>query len=201
MKIIQACLIAVCMIVVTTGIKAQRIKLIEGDLSPLKNEKKINTEFTYDHMSVGKFDKEEDYIAKKKDEYNKKQSGKGDKWAKDWVDDRQDKFEPKFNELFEKESEIATTGSKKEAKYTLIYKTTFTEPGFNIAIMRHNAETNADVWIVEAANPSKVIAKISVQKAQGRTFWGEDYETGGRIAECYADAGKALGRFIRKEIK
>jgi hypothetical protein len=201
MRLIKACAALLCMMAVFAGTNAQRIKLIEGDLTPLKNEKKINTEFTYDHMSVGKFDKEEDYIAKKKDEYNKKESGKGDKWAKDWVADRQDKFEPKFNDLFEKESEMATTGSKKEAKYTLIYKTTSTEPGFNIAIMRHNAETNAEVWIVEAANHSKVIAKISVQKAQGRTFWGEDYETGGRIAECYADAGKALGRFIRKEIK
>lgn len=175
---------------------AQRIKLDEGNLSPLKNEKAINVEFTYDNMKVGKYDKEEDYIAKKKEEYNKKEASKGDAWAQNWVNDRDARFEPKFNELFEKSSDI-TAGPNKNAKYTLIFKTIFTEPGFNIAVMRKNAEINAEAWIVETANKSNVIAKISVDRAQGRTFGGYDFDTGGRIAEAYADAGKALGRFVK----
>jgi hypothetical protein len=199
MKMIKPCMIALCMIVTSLSINAQRIKLMEGDLGALKGESKINIEFTYDNMSVGKYRDEAEYISKKTEEYNKKEAGKGDRWAKDWVLDRKDKFEPKFNELFEKGSEMTVTGAKKDAKYTLIYKTTSTEPGFNVGIMRRNAETNAEAWIVEAGNPSKVIAKISVQRAQGRTFGGYDFDTGGRIAECYADAGKALGKFIRKQ--
>lgn len=173
---------------------AQRIKLVEGDLSVLKNEQNINTEFTYDNMKVGKYDKEADYVSDKTQSLNKKEPGRGDTWAKAWVSDRDDRFEPKFNELFEKSSGMSIS---KDAKYTLIFKTLTTEPGFNIGITRKNAEINAEVWVVETANKDKVVAKATVQKAVGRTFGGYDFDTGERLSEAYADAGKALGRFVK----
>lgn len=174
--------------------KAQKLKLTEGDLSVLKDETAINFEFTYDNMAVGKFDAEKDYIEKKTEEYNKKESGRGDNWAKSWVSDRQARFEPKFIELFTKSSGMSES---KKAKYTLIFKTKFTEPGYNIYISRKNAKIDADAVIVETANKSKVIAIISVDNALGRTFGGYDYDTGLRISEAYADAGKALGKYIK----
>ncbi len=183
-----------------SGINAQKINILEGDLAPLKGEKNINTEFTYDNMAVGKFKTEAEYVAKKTEEYNKKEPGKGDKWAQAWVDDRVGNYDRKFNELFEKYSDIVVSSTKKSAKYTLIYKTIFTEPGYNIYISRKNAETDAEVWIVETANPSKVIAKLEVKNAKGRTFGGNDYASSERIAECYADAGKALGKFIKNKL-
>lgn len=200
MKFIRTCALVIGMVAFSLCGFAQHIKLIEGDLSPLKGQTSINTEFTYDNMSVGKFKTEAEYVSKKKDEYNKKEPGKGDKWAQDWVADRTGNFDRKFNELFEKHSNIRVTGSKHDAKYTLIYKTTFIEPGYNIYITRKNAETDAEVWIVEAANPSKVVAKIDVKNAKGRTFGGNDYASGERIGECYADAGKYLGKFIKDKI-
>jgi hypothetical protein len=178
---------------------AQKIKLIEGDLSPLKGETSINLKLTYDNMSVGKFDKESDYIAKKTEEYNKKEPGRGDTWAKSWVSDRDRVFEPKFIELFERETEM-TVSKKKPAKYTLIFKTTSTEPGYNVVVMRKNALINAEAWIVETGS-EKVIAKLSVLKVPGRSYGGYDYDTGGRIGECYADAGKYVGKFIKKKAK
>ncbi|MEP7107248.1 MAG: hypothetical protein ABI760_04685 [Ferruginibacter sp.] len=50
---------------------------------------------------------------------------------------------------------------------------------------------------METANKSKIIAIISVDNALGRTFGGYDYDTGLRIGEAYADAGKALGKYIK----
>jgi hypothetical protein len=196
MKIISTCALGLSMAFLCYSSSAQRLKLMEGSLSVLKDSRSINTEFTYDNMKVGKYDKEEDYVNNKKADYNKKESGKGDTWAKNWVDDRESRFEPKFNELLEKSSDMSV---KKDAKYTLIFKTSFTEPGFNIGIMRKNAEMNGEAWIVETANKSNVIAKISVQKALGRTFGGYDFDTGQRISEAYADAAKALGNFIKKQ--
>ena len=201
MTFIKTCVLGFCMMAVAATLNAQRINILEGDLTPLKAEKSINTEFTYENMSVGKFKTEAEYVAKKTDEYNKKEPGKGDKWAQDWVGDRTGNFDRKFNELFEKYSGLIVTASKKGAKYTLIYKTTFIEPGYNIYISRKNAETDAEVWIVESANPSKVIAKLEVKNAKGRTFGGNDYASGERIAECYADAGKALGKFVKNKIE
>jgi hypothetical protein len=177
---------------------SQKIKLLEGSLSPLKGQTSIKTEFEYD-MSVGKFPKEEDYIAKKKSELNGKEAGRGDSWEESWKSDRQDRFEPQFRELFSKHSDISTVGDN--ATYTLIFKTIKTEPGFNVGVANKAAYIDAEVIIVEAQNPSKVIARISVLKAPGRDVMGFDYETGARLQEAYAKAGKELGGFIKKNLK
>ncbi|MFT3945537.1 MAG: hypothetical protein QM763_01075 [Agriterribacter sp.] len=43
-----------------------------------------------------------------------------------------------------------------------------------------------------------MLAKISVDKAPGKSFWGNDYDTGERLSECYATAGRAVGKFVKK---
>ena len=195
MKFYSTTTLLLLLLVTSFKVAAQRLKLTDGSLTALKNESSISTSFTYDDMKVGKFDKESEYVNNKKADYNKKEAGKGDTWAKNWESDRAARFEPKFDELLEKASDLTI---KKGSKYTLIFKTTFTEPGFNIGIMRKNAEINGDAWVVETANPTTAIAKISVEKALGRTFGGYDFDTGERISEAYADAAKALGSFIKK---
>jgi hypothetical protein len=189
---------AIVLVSLCTSVVAQKIKLVEGDLGPLKGQTSIKTEFKYD-MSVGKFDKEDDYIAQKKKELNEKEPDRGDSWEKNWKADRQDRFEPQFRELFSKHSEMSTTGEN--AKYTLIFKTVHTEPGFNVHVMSKPAYIDAEAWIVEAQDPNKVIAKITITKALGRDVFGFDYETGLRLQEAYAKAGKELGGFIRKNAK
>lgn len=178
----------------TLTANAQRFKVTEGDLSALKGETSYNIEFTYNDMSVGKFEHESEYIEKKKAEYNSKEPGRGDSWAKSWISDRKMVFEPKFIDLFEKTSDMTV---KATAKYTIIFHTTTTEPGYNIYISKKNAEIDAEATIVETANRSKIIAVISVKNAPGRTFSGNDFATGDRISECYAVAGKKLSKFIK----
>lgn len=177
---------------------AQKIKLLEGDLSPLKGQTSVKTEFQYE-MSVGKFDKEEDYIAKKKSELNEKEPGRGDSWEKVWVTDRKDRFEPQFRELFSKHSDISTIDDN--APYTLIFKTIKTEPGFNVGVASRPAFIDAEALIVDSKDLSKVVAKISIMKAPGRDVMGFDYETGARLQEAYAKAGKELGGYLKKNIK
>lgn len=187
--------IAVCS---TYMAEAQKIKITEGNLSALKGQTEINTEYSYDNIKVGNFNNEDDYIQKKKDEYNKKEAGKGDTWAAAWKNDRRSRFEPKFEELFSENANIKA-GKSPNAKYTLIFKTTFVEPGFNVGVMRKNAYIDGEIWIVETADHSKVIAKATVDNSPGRMFGGFDFDTGARIAEAYAAAGKAFGKKVRKE--
>jgi hypothetical protein len=183
----------------TSAAYAQKIKLVEGDLSVLKDQKGVKTIFSYDDMSVGKVPKEADYVSKKKEEYNAKEAGTGDKWEKAWVDDRKERFEPQFRELFSKYAEMSTVAE--DAPYTLIFKTTKTEPGWNIGITRAPAYIDAEAWIVKSDTPDKAIARITVTKAPGRDAFGYDFETGARLAESYAKAGKELGAFIKKNAK
>lgn len=51
-------------------------------------------------MGVGKFKDEADFVNKKKSEYNKKENGRGDKWEKSWIADRELRYQPHFEELF-----------------------------------------------------------------------------------------------------
>jgi hypothetical protein len=175
---------------------AQKVKLVEGSLKALKGEKVIKTEFTYDQMTIGDDGlKEQDYIKRKKTDYDEKEKGRGDKWEKAWYADRTERFEPQFNELFEKYGEVATKGS---SKYTLIFKTTRTEPGWNVGVARKSARIDAEVLIVETANRSNVIAKLTVTNAPGRGGMGYDFDTGFRLQEAYAKSGKEIGKLITK---
>jgi hypothetical protein len=142
---------------------------------------------------------ETDYVAEKKAAYNKKEAGKGDAWEKNWYADKEGRYEQHFDDLFEKQSgmDLDKAGN---AKYTLIFKTKFVEPGYNIYVSRKNAELDGEAWIVETANPSNVIAKLSVDNCPGRTFGGNDYDSGVRIEEAYEVAGKGLGKFLKKEL-
>ena len=196
---------------------AQKVKLEEGDLSPLKSEKTIAFAFTYDSMMIGSSghghppgpphppgpghshgqQTEAEYVAKHTEDYNKKSPGKGDEWAKAWKDDRETLYEPGFIKEFEKYGGIQPDA---KSKYTLIFKTTNTEPGFNVGFMRHNSEISGVVWIVETANKSHVIAKISVTNSPGGSFFENDYATDERISTAYSEAGRGLGYFIKGKL-
>ena len=174
--------------------QAQRIKTTSGDENILKGETTINIEFVYDGLSVGKYDKEADYIKAKTDEYNKKEPGRGDSWAKSWVSDRESRFEPRFINEFQDATGMTV---KKDAKFTLVFKTTSIEPGYNIVISRKNAEIDAVAWIIETGKPDKKLAEFTINNAPGRIYGGYDYDTGTRIQEAYAVSGKRLGKYLK----
>lgn len=194
MKVLRPIMLMAAATALAANVHAQRIRVTEGSLDVLKNEKDINIEYSYDHMKVGKFDKEADYVKSRTEELNKKEPGRGDTWAKAWVADRKSRFEPKFDELFTKTADM-TLATK--AKYTIIFNTSFVEPGFNVGVMKKNAYIDGEIVIVETADKNKVVAKATIEKAPGRSFWGNDFDTGERISEAYAMAGKALARKVK----
>src|SRR5215467_1415308 len=189
MKTTNLILASLFFVLATSSIHAQRAKLVEGDLSSLKGEKEINIEFTYDSMRVGKYEKESDFVAYKKEQLNKSEAGKGDTWAVKWADDRSYKFEPKFIETFQNYSQLQV-GKKLAAKYTIIFHTTFTEPGFSAGWpVRKSAEIRGEALIVETADRTKVLGKITIEKAMGSPYGGFDFDTGVRITDAYGEAG------------
>jgi hypothetical protein len=67
--------------------------------------------------------------------------------------------------------------------------------------MRKNATVDFEIDLVESASKSKNIAKISMAKVPCGQFGGYDFDTGVRIAESYAKAGKSLAAFLDKKLK
>ncbi|MBO9733109.1 MAG: hypothetical protein J7623_30995 [Chitinophaga sp.] len=200
MKLIPRTLSLVTLLAIGVSASAQKIKLVEGSLGVLKGQTQMNVIYNYDSLGVGKFANEADYIEKKVTEYNKKEPGRGDSWVKAWKSDRARRFEPKFNDLFNEYGDLKL-GKSKKAKYTLILKTTFVEPGWNIGISRKKASVNTEALIVPNEDLTKVLARVTITKAPGGTFGGYDFDTGTRIAESYAITGKKLAKFIKKKAK
>lgn len=179
---------------------AQKVKITEGSLKPLKGQKSVNTQFTYENMLIGgKGLTEQAYIEKRKKELDEKEAGRGEKFETAWFADRKERFEPQFRELFSKHGEISTVDEK--AQYTIIIHTTRTEVGFNVGVASKPAYIDLDITVVETADPSKVVAKITMLKSPGSQMMGMDFETGVRLQEAYAKAGKELGKLFSKETK
>jgi hypothetical protein len=197
MKSLQKALLSAVVLLITSTAFGQKIHLKDGDKTVLKNENVINIEFTFDNLRVGKYNKEDEYIAAKKEEYNKKEPGRGDTWASRWKDDQQTRFPADFVNLFTKNASMTTS---KDAKYTMIVHTTFIEPGFYtpIAFVRKYANINADISIVETANKNKSVASFTIENSPGRSAIDiADFDTGQRISEAYAKAGKELGKYLK----
>lgn len=186
----------------TTVVSAQKITVLEGNLSSLKGQKIINVEYDWSNSKIGKYSNEQEYIDKKSKEYNEKEAGKGTKWAESWKGDKAGRFEPEFEKLFNKYTGKTGLylGNEKAGKYTAIVKTTFIEPGFNVYVTKKPASVDLEITIVETDNKDKVICKIVSKGNPGRTMGLNDMDTGIRISESYALAGKKLGAYIAKAI-
>lgn len=180
--------------------QAQKVALKSGSLDVLGTLSEIRVEYTYDNMMVGKY-KEEDYLSKKAKEYNDKEAGKGDEWKEDWVNDRTARFQPRFQETFDNMFIFTGVDFSCNPDVTGIVKmvvhTTFTEPGYNIYMTSKNASINAEVIFYDAGGAE--MAKVTITNSPGSGIFELDYDTGTRIQDAYANAGRALAAFILEE--
>ena len=197
MKKLSICLTVAFLVIFNLVGNCQKVNL-DGDLEFLKSENKIALEYKYDKMGVGKFKNGDEYMAKKTSEYNEKEAGKGDKWALSWVDDRSERYEPNFEELLNQNCKLINFDQNNKSNYTMIVETTFTEPGYNIGVMSKVASINLKITFVDKAG--RKLAIMTIEKVPGRDALGFDYDTGVRIEEAYAKAGKSVGKFIDKKI-
>jgi hypothetical protein len=176
-----------------------KAKLLEGSLACLKGVQRMNVIFTYDEMTIGIAGiSNEDYVTRRVTELNAKESRKGTNWAAEWINARSQRYEPMFKTHFERHAGISL-GDFPNERYTLIFKTTNVEPGFNAYVVKKEALLSGEAWIVETANPDHVICKIAVQDCPGM---GRDaiYSSGERLGESYLVAGYAIGKLFKKKI-
>lgn len=179
-------------------VDAQKVNLVSGNLDFLKGVKKVTLDFDYSTMAVGKYKDGNEYVATKKADYNKKEEGKGDQWEQAWLDDRSNRFEPRFEEALISYCPKIDFDQNSKSDYTMIVATTFTEPGFNIGVTRKSASIDLEVRFVDNAGAEK--AKLTIKRVPGRDVFGYDFDTGYRIEEAYGRAGKNIANFIEKSV-
>lgn len=197
-KILFATLLAF----VSLNIFSQRLKVSEGKLKNLKGITEYNLTFDYTDLQVPKFDSEEAFLKEKMQKREKKEAGAGERFKKSWFRDREERYEPKFITSFNKrfkKGNIKADKNLSSAKYTMKVHTTKLYPGYNVGVWRHNAEINATVTVYETANPSNIIISGKLKDVQGGGAFGNDYDSGYRISECYAKLAKVLAKYIKKQ--
>ncbi len=185
------------------GANAQKIKVEKGEMSSFIGITELNIEYDYSEMGVGKFKTEAAYIEKKKNDYNDDEPGKGDKWESEWHADKENTYQVQFEQMFNLVMLSAETGMRvgpsPDSEYTLIVKTTFLEPGYNVGISSKRASINLEFLLVKTEDPGNVITLISMTKVPGSGLFGNDYNTASRIGEAYGNAGRELAQYIIKK--
>lgn len=179
---------------------SQSVVLTSGSIDFVKEAPVLQFTFSYNEMLVGKLT-ESEYVNKKITDYNEKEAGKGDEWGKVWVNDRKERFEPKFLELFDKYmGEKGITSGTEGAIYVIEINTDFTEPGWNVGVMRQNASVDLSCK-VKRIDTGEQVASIKIRNASANNFWGTDFTAGYRVQETYAKAGRELAKFFIKKAK
>lgn len=172
----------------------------KGDYTFLAGVKAVTVQFDYSDMKVGKNLNEDDYVKDKVDAHNKDEAGKGDKWKENWYGNRDKRYEPKFMELINKQAE--KYGMKfsegEDGDNVLIVHTTYTEPGWNVGVMKVPAAVSFEFVFMQNGSEK---AKYIIERVPGSQAAGFDFDMGSRLAESYAKAGKMLGSYIGKDLK
>jgi hypothetical protein len=183
------------------GTQAQKVTLLEGDVTALKGQSTIQVTFTYDSMVVETNTPEEEFVRAKKAELEQKQAGLGARWEKSWTEDRKWKMEPSFKNMFARTLKISTIG---KSQYSFIFRTKRIVPGWNfgVAFVQQESILDGEAMLIDTADPTKILARVEIKGMEGRgTVAQHAWETGDQIAKAYETAGRELALFVKSNMK
>lgn len=188
----------------TTTIFAQKAKIQDGDWKNLKGITKYNLVFDYSNLEIPKYDNEEEFLKDKMKKRDDKNPGSGEKFKASWFADRENKYEPKFIESFNKrwdDNKVKVGTNYNEAEYTIKVHTTFMYAGYNVGVVRKNSKIDAVLTVYKNDAPDTVLFEVKYRGAEGNNFMGADYDSGYRISEAYAKLAKTFAAHLKKKTK
>lgn len=193
-------LLAIIVLLSTTMMFSQKVKVTEGSFKNVQGISSFNLEFDYSDLMVPKYDSEEEFLADKMEKRNEKNPGDGERFKKAWFSDREEKYEPKFIESFNKrwDNGEVKVGMNVGSEYTMKVHTTLMWAGYNVGVVRKNAKIEATISIYKNDNPSKILVSANYTKVEGGGAMGYDFDAALRIGEGYAKLSKTLAKNIKK---
>lgn len=203
-------LLAVIMLTAITSVSSAQyygggartaIAINSGDVAGLKGVTAVNIIYDYSKMGVGGFKNEVDYLKKKEDDY-KKDPQKFEKFKKGWFGARKERYEPRFQELFNKVgAKVGMTGTNyaTNGPVTLKVETVFTEPGYNVGVSKMPSFVDFECTFLD--KDGKEIVRYYIKNSVGSQAMGFDFDAGSRLTESYAKAAKLLMKDVTKRLK
>lgn len=185
-------------ILFTLTLMAQKGKVLEGSWSSISTVKKFDLEFDYSNVEVPDFDTEQDYINQKIKEKDEDKPGDGAIWEKRYFADREEHFEPKFVESFNKRGDWQASKDFDTAEYVLKVETTMLYHGWNVGVMRKAARLDAVISVYKRGDTTPLL-KVKYENIKGADAMGFDYGIHSRVAEGYAKLAKSFLADLKKK--
>lgn len=177
-------------------------KVVQGSFKNLADIKLYNVVFDYEGQNVDFFASEEAFL---KDKMDKRKGEKAEDFRKKWFADRESNYEPSFIAYFNKhmDNRGVTVAKNPEALYTILIKTTWIYPGYNVFVVSQTAKISAVITVYEKANPKNILLKVTYDKSKG--ILPDDkknsYDFGDRISGAYIKLAKNLTLQLKRFVK
>ena len=144
---------------------------VKGDPKAIQGATSFNLIFDYSDVKVGKFKTEESFLADKMKKREKKKAGDGERFKKSWFADREERYKPKFIESFNKrfKNNECKVGELENASFTLRIHTTWMYPGYNVGVVRRNAEITTIIYVYKSEDLETVLLTLTYKK--GSRSW------------------------------
>jgi len=185
----------------TTFGYSQKAKDLAGDIKNLKGITQYDLVFDYENVQIPKYDSEEAFLKDKMDKRDEKDTGTGEDFRKSWFSDREERYEPKYIESFNKrfDNGEVKVGKDLGSDYIMKIKTTLMYAGYNVGVVRQNSKIDAIISVYKKDNPSDILYSVQYTQAEGSGAMGYDFDSGYRIAEAYAKLAKTWAGTIQKK--
>lgn len=204
-KLLQMLFVSIAMITYS-----QKVKLISGDFSSLKDQTEVNVELVFDNnvtFQAENFTESQYLENRKNDILNNPKKTKEDwvKWNDEWKDFKETKYMAKFLKGINHKSKNIVFKNNVKSKYTLILKTVWVYAGWSGGFVMQPAKLTSEIKLVETDNPSNILFKVDSPGIEGvgisenpNSEYIMEY---GRISVAYEKTGRLLWKVIAKQNK
>lgn len=189
---------------------SQKVKLISGDFSALKDQTEVNVKLVFDKnvtFQAENFTEAQYLDYKKNDILNNPKKKKEDwtAWNDGWQNGKETTYMDKFLKGINHKSKNIAFKKDIQSKYTLIVKTVWVYAGWSGGFVMQPAKLTSEIKLVETGNPSNVLFNVDSAGIEGVGISenpnSEYIMEFGRISVAYEKTGRLLWKQIAKQIK
>lgn len=189
---------------------SQKMKLISGDFSALKDQTEVNVQLVFDKnvtFQAENFTETQYLDYKKNDILNNPKKKKEDwtAWNDGWQNGKETNYMDKFLKGINHKSKNIVFKKDIQSKYTLIVKTVWVYAGWSGGFVMQPAKLTSELKLVETSNPSNVLFNVDSPGIEGvgisenpNSEYAMEY---GRISVAYEKTGRLLWKAIAKQNK
>jgi len=189
---------------------SQKVKLLSGDFSALKDQTEVNVELVFDNnvtFQAENFTESQYLENRKNDILNNPKKTKDDwvKWNDEWKDFKETKYMEKFLKGINHKSKNIVFKNNIQSKYTLVVKTVWIYAGWSGGFVMQPAKLTSEIQLIETSNPSNVLFRVDSTGIEGvgisenpNSEYIMEY---GRISVAYEKTGRLLWKAIAKQNK